>query len=88
MKRRVVITGLGLVTPLGAGVASCWERLVAGQSGAKTITHFDTTDLACKVAAQIPWVGGKAAGEPDVHGAFDPDKVMSKRDPKRVDKLT
>lgn len=85
MKRRVVITGLGLVTPLGASVASSWEHLIAGKSGAKAITHFDTDDLACKIAAQIPWIDGKSGD--DVYGAFDPDKVMSKRDRKRVDKF-
>jgi 3-oxoacyl-[acyl-carrier-protein] synthase II len=85
VKRRVVITGLGLVTPLGASVVSSWKHLTAGKSGAKAITHFDTDDLACKVAAQIPWVDGKSGGEPAVYGAFDPDKVMSKRDRKRVD---
>ncbi|MCF6293886.1 MAG: beta-ketoacyl-ACP synthase II, partial [Robiginitomaculum sp.] len=85
MKRRVVITGLGLVTPLGASVASSWKHLIAGMSGAKAITHFETDDLACKIAAQIPWVDGKAGGGADVYGSFDPDKVMSKRDRKRVD---
>ncbi|MBL1430017.1 beta-ketoacyl-ACP synthase II [Oceanicaulis sp. AH-315-P02] len=85
MKRRVVITGLGLVTPLGASVASSWQHLIAGMSGAKKITHFETDDLACKIAAQIPWVDGKAGGGADVYGSFDPDKVMSKRDRKRVD---
>ncbi len=87
MSRRVVITGLGLITPLGAGVAPSWSNLVAGKSGAKPITHFDTDDLACSIAAQIPYVDGKGGGGPDVIGAFDPDTVMSPRDRKRVDEF-
>lgn len=87
MKRRVVITGLGLITPLGANVASSWERLVAGQSGAKKITHFNTDDLACKIAAQIPYLDGRGGGGPDVVGSFDPDTVMTKRNRKRVDEF-
>jgi 3-oxoacyl-[acyl-carrier-protein] synthase II len=85
--RRVVITGLGLITPLGAGVAPSWSHLVAGKSGAKPIKHFETDDLACKIAAQIPYVDGKGGGGPDVVGAFDPDTVMSPRDRKRVDEF-
>ncbi len=85
MKRRVVITGLGLITPLGAGVGASWRNLIAGKSGAKPITHFDTSDLGCKIAAQIPYVDGRGAGGPDVEGSFNPDDVMSKRDQRRVD---
>lgn len=87
MHRRVVITGLGLVTPLGAGVDHVWKRLIAGESGARTISHFDTDDLACKIAAQVPWVDGKGGGGQDYAGAFDPDTAMSPRDRKRVDEF-
>ncbi|HQS84342.1 MAG: beta-ketoacyl-[acyl-carrier-protein] synthase II [Alphaproteobacteria bacterium 16-39-46] len=52
--RRVVITGLGLVTPLGVGVPHVWKRLVSGDSGIQKITSFDTEDLATKIAGQIP----------------------------------
>jgi len=52
--RRVVITGVGMVTPLGCGVATTWERLLAGQSGARRIEKFDVSDLSCKIACQIP----------------------------------
>ena len=58
MSRRVVITGLGLLTPLGNGVEVSWKRLIAGQSGAGLITAFDTTDYACKIACEIPTVDG------------------------------
>jgi 3-oxoacyl-[acyl-carrier-protein] synthase II len=52
--RRVVITGMGLVTPLGCGVRWCWDRLVAGESGISAITHFDTSDLPSKIAGLVP----------------------------------
>lgn len=51
--RRVVITGLGLVTPIGADVETAWSRLVAGQSGAAPITRFDASDYACKIACEV-----------------------------------
>jgi 3-oxoacyl-[acyl-carrier-protein] synthase II len=51
--RRVVVTGLGLVTPLGGSVEQTWERLLAGQSGAGTITRFDSTDYACRIACEV-----------------------------------
>jgi 3-oxoacyl-[acyl-carrier-protein] synthase II len=52
--RRVVITGLGLVTPLGCGVEASWERLLAGGSGARRVEEFDVSDLSCQVACFIP----------------------------------
>ena len=51
--RRVVITGLGLVTPLACGVEETWSRLLAGQSGASPITKFKVDDLATKIACQL-----------------------------------
>ena len=52
--RRVVITGMGLVTPLGVGIEHNWRRLTAGESGAGPITHFDTTDLRCTIGCMVP----------------------------------
>jgi 3-oxoacyl-[acyl-carrier-protein] synthase II len=52
--RRVVITGLGLVTPLGWGVDVSWRGILAGKSGAGQITAFDATDYACKIACEVP----------------------------------
>ena len=52
-KRRVVITGLGAITPLGNDIDSTWTSLLAGQSGAAPITSFDTTDIACKFGALV-----------------------------------
>jgi 3-oxoacyl-[acyl-carrier-protein] synthase II len=83
--RRVVITGLGLVTPLGWGVDVTWRGILAGKSGAGPITAFDATDYACKIACEVPRIDGRGGGGPDVEGSFDPDKVMSPKDRRRVD---
>jgi len=83
--RRVVITGLGMVTPLGWGVEHTWRALLAGKSGAGRITAFDPTDYACKIACEVPRVDGRGGGSPDMPGAFDPDQVMSVRDQRRID---
>ena len=83
--RRVVVTGLGLVTPVGCGVETAWKNILSGKSGASKIEHFDVSDLGCKVAAVIPRVDGRAGGSVDMDGVFDPNQVMSARDAKRVD---
>jgi 3-oxoacyl-[acyl-carrier-protein] synthase II len=83
--RRVVVTGLGLVTPLGWGVDVSWRAILAGKSGAGRITAFDPTDYACQIACEIPRVDGRGGGGPNVEGSFDPDKVMSAKDRRRVD---
>jgi 3-oxoacyl-[acyl-carrier-protein] synthase II len=83
--RRVVITGIGLVTPLGCGTELVWERILAGQSGANRITAFDPTDYACKVACEVPRVDGRGGGGPDIPGCLDPDQVMSAKDRRRID---
>ena len=76
--RRVVVTGMGLVTPLGCGVNSVWEKLTAGQSGAGPITKFDTTDYSCRIACEVPLGDGS-------DGTFNPDDVMSSKERRRVD---
>ena len=83
--RRVVVTGLGMVTSLGWGVEATWRGLLAGRSGAGRITTFDPTDYACQVACEVPRVDGRGGGGPDVVGSFDPDQVMSARDQRRID---
>jgi 3-oxoacyl-[acyl-carrier-protein] synthase II len=83
--RRVVITGLGLLTPLGMGVDVTWKAILAGKSGAGPITTFDPADYACKVACEVPRVDGRGGGGPDIPGSFDPDQVMSAKDRRRVD---
>jgi 3-oxoacyl-[acyl-carrier-protein] synthase II len=84
-ERRVVITGIGLVTPLGWGREITWRRILQGRSGAGRITAFDPTDYACQVACEVPRVDGRGGGGPDVEGSFDPDQVMSAKDRRRVD---
>ncbi|WP_295692276.1 beta-ketoacyl-ACP synthase II [uncultured Maricaulis sp.] len=83
--RRVVVTGIGLVTPLGCGREVVWERLLAGQSGLGSIEHFETEDLACRVAGLVPRKDGRGGGRAGEAGVFDPDTVMSARDQRRVD---
>jgi 3-oxoacyl-[acyl-carrier-protein] synthase II len=83
--RRVVVTGIGMVSPLGWGTKPTWSGLVAGKSGAGRITAFDATDWACQVACEVPRVDGRGGGGPDHPGSFDPDQVMSPREQRRVD---
>jgi 3-oxoacyl-[acyl-carrier-protein] synthase II len=83
--RRVVVTGIGALTPLGWGVDVTWRRLLAGQSGAGVISTFDTTDWACRIACEVPRVDGRGHGGPDIEGSFDADKTMAPKDQRRVD---
>jgi 3-oxoacyl-[acyl-carrier-protein] synthase II len=83
--RRVVITGLGLLTPLGWGVETSWRNILAGKSGAGRITAFDSEGYGCQVACEVPRVDGRGRGGPEVAGSFDPDKVMSAKDRRRID---
>ncbi|MCC0009902.1 MAG: beta-ketoacyl-ACP synthase II [Hyphomicrobiaceae bacterium] len=76
--RRVVVTGLGLVTPLASGVEASWERLLAGKSGAKRIDTFDASDLSCKIASFVP--RGATAD-----GLFNPDDWMEPKEQRKVD---
>jgi 3-oxoacyl-[acyl-carrier-protein] synthase II len=59
--RRVVVTGMGIASPLGLGVETVWKRLIAGESGIRAIQNFDTTELSAKIAGQIP-AGTRADG--------------------------
>ena len=83
--RRVVVTGLGLVTPLGNGVEHSWKGIVEGRSGIRQITAFDTEGYGCTIAGEVPSVDGRGGGEAGQPGVFDPDQVMSAKDRKRVD---
>ena len=75
--RRVVVTGLGMVSPLACGVEATWRRLLAGESGVARVENFDVSDLPCQIAAQIP----RGAG-PD---SFNPDDWMEPKEQRRVD---
>jgi 3-oxoacyl-[acyl-carrier-protein] synthase II len=83
--RRVVVTGIGMVTPLGHGVDVTWKNILAGKSGANRISSFDPTGFGCEVACEVPRIDGRGGGGPDVEGAFDPDSVLSPKDQRRVD---
>jgi 3-oxoacyl-[acyl-carrier-protein] synthase II len=76
--RRVVITGLGLVTPLACGVAETWARLLAGQSGARPITRFKADDLPCRIACMVPVGDGS-------DGTFNADAWVDPKEQRRVD---
>ncbi len=76
--RRVVVTGLGLVTPLACGVEDSWARLVKGESACRKITTFETNDLPAKIAANVQRGDGS-------EGAFNPDHWMDPKDHRRVD---
>jgi 3-oxoacyl-[acyl-carrier-protein] synthase II len=82
--RRVVITGIGLVTPLAANAPATWERLIAGKSGANKVEHVKVDDLPCRIACVVPRVDGRGGGAGDPH-AFDPDKVMSAKEQRRIE---
>jgi len=76
--RRVVVTGMGLVTPLGCGVGPVWERLIDGQSGIRAIQDFDVSDMPCKIAGQVP--RGETAS-----GLFNADDWMAPKDQRKVE---
>ena len=83
--RRVVVTGIGLITPLGQGTEITWAAILAGKSGIGRVTTFDPADYACQVAGEVPRVDGRGGGGADVEGSFDPDQTLSTRDQRRVD---
>jgi len=76
--RRVVVTGIGLVTPLGCGVEETWSRLLAGRSGARRIAKFRTDDLATKIACDVPRGDGS-------NGTFNPDQWVDPKEQRRMD---
>jgi 3-oxoacyl-[acyl-carrier-protein] synthase II len=74
MSRRVVITGMGMVTPVGHNVCTNWESLVAGKSGTGPITHFDATGYDCRVAGEVK--------------DFDPSTAMDRKEARRMDRFS
>lgn len=74
---RVVVTGIGMVSPLASNVSDSWESLLEGKSGINTITSFDTSDLNVKIAGQIPNIDDKYG--------FDPELYLEKKDQRKVD---
>jgi len=76
--RRVVVTGLGMVTPMACGVEETWSRILKGESGASRVEHFEVDDLACQIACQIPRGDGSS-------GTFNPDAWMDPKEQRKVD---
>jgi 3-oxoacyl-[acyl-carrier-protein] synthase II len=78
---------MGLVTPLANGREASWKKLIAGESGLKTVDLFETGDLACKIGGQVPWVSGRGGGSADDPDSFNPEKTMSPKEQRRVDEF-
>lgn len=76
--RRVVVTGLGIVSPLGADVEIAWRNILDGKSGAKRVDEFDVDDLACQIACRIPVGDGS-------NGTFNADDWMEPKEQRKVD---
>jgi 3-oxoacyl-[acyl-carrier-protein] synthase II len=76
--RRVVITGLGLVTPLGCGVDATWSRMLESKSGARRVAEFDVSDLPSQIACFVPRGDGS-------NGTFNPDQWMEPKEQRKVD---
>jgi len=74
MTRRVVVTGIGVISPIGNGLEHFWKGLVQGKNGITEITRFDTSDSLVKIAAEVK--------------DFDPQEYMNKKDIKRMDLFT
>lgn len=75
--RRVVVTGLGLLSPLAMGYERSWQRLLAGESGAATVEGFEYSDLACTIANQIPRGDGS-------DGTFNPDNFLEAKEQRKI----
>ena len=78
--RRVVVTGLGMVTPLGVGVDHNWSQIINGKSGISRIERFDVSDISCQIAGQIPG--------PDVEGGLNLDDWIESREQRKQDRLS
>ena len=76
--RRVVVTGMGMVSPLGSTVKTSWDKLINGKSGAGPVTHFDAEGFACKIACEVTFGDGS-------DGTFDVDNLVDPKIQKRVD---
>lgn len=77
--RRVVVTGMGMVTPLGVGVDHNWSNIIAGNSGISRITNFDVSDISCQIAGQVPEAG--------VAGGLQMDDFVDPRDQRKQDRF-
>jgi 3-oxoacyl-[acyl-carrier-protein] synthase II len=78
--RRVVVTGLGMLTPLGCGVDTTWQRIISGQSGARRVESCDVSDLPSKIACIVPRGDG-------TDGTYNPDQWMEPKEQRKVDEF-
>src|SRR5205809_718556 len=78
--RRVVVTGLGMVTPLGCGVEATWRRLIGGESGISRVDRVDVSDLPSRIAGQVPRGDGS-------DGTYEPDQWMEPKEQRKVDEF-
>src|SRR5712691_423388 len=78
--RRVVVTGLGMVTPLACGVEATWQRLLDGQSGIRRVEQIEVSDLPARIAGQIPRGDG-------TDGTYNPDQWMEPKEQRKVDEF-
>ena len=78
--RRVVVTGVGMVSPLGAGVENVWRRLLNSESGIATIEGFDASHLPSTIGGEVPLLGGPKSDDPF---ALDPETVMPDKERRR-----
>lgn len=79
--QRIVVTGMGLVSPLGCGVETAWQRLLAGRSGLRALPEDTVRDLATKVGGSVP------TREEDPEGGFDPDSAAAPKEQKKMDRF-
>ncbi len=77
--RRVVITGVGLVTPVGVGADHAWSNILSGKSGARRVTEFDVSDIPCQIGCFIPRGSGP--------GEYNPDEWMEPKEQRKVDEF-
>lgn len=82
MSSPIVITGMGIVSPLGCGIKPAWDNLIAGHSGVRSIDRFDTGQLPVRIAGMVPDIRNDAVA------GFDADRVIDKKERKRVDLFT
>ena len=78
--KRVVVTGIGLVTPLGCGINTNWKRLISGKSGASRINGFDAENFKCQVACEVPQ-------DISIEGSFIEEQWIEKKEIKKIDKF-
>src|SRR5687767_10635983 len=76
--RRVVVTGMGMVSPLGCGIEATWSNILASKSGAVRVTDFEVGDIPCQIANRVP-LGSYSEGK------YNPDEWMDPKEQRRVD---